>query len=235
MRFLMLLAVLIDPQDLPPAQEVIERVVERTNADRKILEAQDIEYVKTYLKYDVREEPKKLVEWKRWRMWYKDGHSLERLVAENGDVRNGEPQSPGPDAFRNLPHMYRFAWATDPIRLMDGRMTYVITFSPLETLPETETKAEIVLVRMAGVIFIDAENFFIRELRAELPESFRERMIFNVKEVTATFSQRMYQNIVVFDAITINADYTVTWVLWPKRTHEFYEYRYSSYGPRDSK
>lgn len=218
---------------LPPAQEVIESVVERTLADREELERRGVTYTKTQAVYNTKGRvTPELTKSETWLMWYVSGESRQRLIEAKGrKITGAAEKSPGPDWFVNLASLYDFSWDSDPLRTIDDRDVYVITFQRKKKLPKVKSAAEKGLVRMSGFLYIDVEHLYISTLNCSLPKSFRKGWVLKVNTASATFSQRIHDGLAVFDRMIIKFNYSFFGV----ETHKTYVLTYENYAVEESK
>jgi hypothetical protein len=225
-----MLLTLSSQPDLPPARDIIEKVVERIRNDRNLLEELEVGYLKTETIYntknlDVPEQISRTV----WHMWYENGESLQQKIEQDGVAIIHAPiESPGPDALTRLPDLYDYAWADPPIAhpFSEHVPHYVIEFRPKNEPPKPKTQTEQGLVRMTGTMYIDMDHLFIAQMTASLPESFRKFLAWKVNSVDAEFSEGSFGGFWVLDRVTVK----VNFASFGYETHNTYVYRYE-YAP----
>ena len=230
MHALVMLLTLSSQPDLPPARDIIERVVERIRHDREQLEELEVGYLKTETIFntknlDVPEQISRTV----WHMWYENGESLQQKIEKNGVAIIDAPiESPGPDALMRLPDLYDYSWADPPIAnpFSEHISHYVIEFRPKEKRPKTKTQNEQGLVRMAGTMYIDADYHFVAQMKATLPKTFRKFLAWKVNSIDAEFSEGYFSGIWVLSRVMVKVNYAS----FGYETHNTYVYQYE-YAP----
>lgn len=232
MHALVLVLMLTNQPDLPPAREIIEKVVERIEHDRMRLEELEVGYLKTETIYNTKNRVvPEVVSRTVWHMWYEDGQSLQQMVELNGvEIVGARIESPGPDALTRLPDLYDYSWADPPItnRFSEYIPHYAIEFRPKKKRPKPKTRTEQGLVRMEGTIYVDMDYHFITQMEATLPKSFRKFLAWKVNSVEAQFSEKYLGGFWGLGYVEVRVNYAS----FGYETHNtyVYEYRYSPPG-----
>ena len=220
-----------EPQQ-PDATEIVKQAVQTTIDDRVELERRNIQYLKTKRTYDTSISPTHLIETEVYRMWYENGESRQQLIERDGKPLKKGHESAGEDAFETLPGRYDFSWSGDAFtNARQCRPCYLIRAKPREKGFKPKTRREKVLAHMEGLLFIDQERSFILFASSYLPK--KVSMGWGrgaVHDASFEFSQRLFDNIVVFDKVTIEIDFQS----WIYSFQARYEYTYSDYGPRET-
>lgn len=232
MHHVLLLAVLQGGPESSDPRELIRSAIQVTKDSRSEMERQKIVYVKTRTMLNLRESPPAVTDTRYWNMWYRDGASWQRLYEVNGTELADEPlENPGPDAAEYLPERFDYAWAHPIVQDVDGHPCYAISFRPRRSGPKPQSREELVLSRMAGMVYVDRDKGFIRRLEGELPEPFRHKLVSKVNSVVFRFRQRLQNDLVVFDEMVLEINYAVLGFEF----HERYTYSYHNYRPDEER
>lgn len=231
MLTLLLGLLLVNEPKLPEAKEIVQRAVQTTLNDREEFERRNLQYTKRVKEYDTSKTPAVLKKSESYRMWYKDGNSWQQLIIdENGRaVINGKIESPGADSFKTLPDRYEFSWHDSPlISFSSCKPCYVIRVSPRKNGFKPKSRAEKVLARMEGFLYIDVDRQFVRYASSTLPKSFRMGFMWVAKVNSASFEfeQRQFGDLVVFDVATVEVSFAFS----GKERNLRYEYTYTDYA-----
>jgi hypothetical protein len=179
--------------ELPTAQEAVEEAIATMLDSREDMERLGVTYRKVVDIFDTSVDPPRRTEQKVWLMWYENGESRQKLIEIDGEPVTDEPiESPGKDAFTELPKRFEYSWHESPVVELEETSYYVIELKPLKgagkgfKLPQEKT-----LARMRGTLYINIEGMYIKSLYAELPESFRPIWpVTKVNRASFLFSQR---------------------------------------------
>mgnify|MGYP001607666049 CR=1 FL=1 len=112
------------------------------------------------------------------------------------------------------------------IETLDNRPHYLINFQPKPRQRTDGNDVEEIIVRSEGVMYVDIEKFYIKQISAWMTRSYsRGWGIFSLTRANVDMTQEEFGDIIVMKSIVITDRYSFFGDTFEKQTYSYQDYQ----------